>query len=737
MPMMVFVIIIIEVALLSNQLLELLSRPHEKKRLYHLFLLLLLILYNLAEGLFPDENIAFVPPILQNFLGYGFGYVFAAYIPFYIYKTAELPELRLHGKYGFLVVLLPLFFFYGILYPVNQDIAFTRKYVYIIPAMYGAFLYWISLKEIFKQYRAGNDKSLLFERMCVYFSVFPVTVTPIFGGWLGFSKPTETIMFNIGFIVANAIFMKQIVKRSRDEYNELQLRNTTLQKEVSLRTSDLKKANSELKKTNFELEKINEERTNAFVNIIHETKTPLTLVNNYLDEYISNHKETPELSVIKNSVHKLSKDIGNIFDTERLVKGFEVYDHQQVTNFSQILQDNVLLSRPFFEKKGIIFSDNIENEVYIKADPRAIISIVNNLFENAIKFSSTDGKVHIILESVEENVMFSVTDNGIGIPVEFQKKIFEPYYQINTHKKNFQGMGLGLPIIKKIVVGLNGQIHINSNPKIENGTTINVLLSKYQLPNANNSVIQRYSVQKNESLNIPDFNIIAKPYNHGKPLILVVEDSKATLQYLHKKLSEEYNVEYAFTGSEALKKLHKPTAIPDLIVTDIMMDEMDGFGFMKVLAELKEYTHIPIICLSAKTTKMDRLRALKLGAIDFVQKPFSYHELACKIQSVLKNTGNQKKAIHNDIISGLKGLDTKDTLLSEKLTMEKLNKNYKLYNLTPTEIVVANMVRDGFTYPQIAKTRIKSEHTIKKQIENIFAKCNVHSQAELFKKLEN
>ena len=296
-------------------------------------------------------------------------------------------------------------------------------------------------------------------------------------------------------------------------------------------------------------------------------------------------------------------------------------------------------------------------------------------------------------------------------------------------------MGLGLPIIKKIVDSLDGQVIIESDPLIKKGTLIKVILNKYQLSDIDDEV-PRYPVQKNESLDTFDFNIVARSHDPDKFSILIVEDKKAMLWYLHQKFSEKYNIEYAINGKEGLKCLRKSTVRFDLIITDIMMDEMDGYDFAKVVVELNEYRHIPIIFLSAKTTRQDKLKALKLGAVDFIQKPFSYTELAYKIESIFKNVTNQKKATHNDIISSVKRLGTQDVLFLERKITEKRNSNYKLYNLTPREIEIVNMIRDGLTYPKIAKTIVRAESTVKKHIENTFNKCGVHSQDELLQILD-
>ncbi len=223
MPLSVAIVVVVEIAILYNQLVVYRARPNEGKRLYHFLILLVLALFNIAEGFFPDPHITSIPIILQNFLGYAFGYVFAACCPIYFYKTMDLPELRFHGKYGFFFIILPVLVFYWILYPINQDLAFTRKYVYILPQIYATLLFGIAMSRIIRQYKSDNDKVKLHERLCIYCSIIPVMLTPILGGWLGAPKSVVTPVFNIGFLVANTILMRNLMRQSREKYNNLKL----------------------------------------------------------------------------------------------------------------------------------------------------------------------------------------------------------------------------------------------------------------------------------------------------------------------------------------------------------------------------------------------------------------------------------------------------------------------------------------------------------------------------------
>lgn len=252
-------------------------------------------------------------------------------------------------------------------------------------------------------------------------------------------------------------------------------------------------------------------------------------------------------------------------------------------------------------------------------------------------------------------------------------------------------MGLGLPIVKKVVDSLRGQIHIESNPVKVQGTVITVTLKKYNLLENDVPVVASAEAQS-LIYNFEHFDISDTPHLSIRQSILLVEDNKAMLHFLFNKLSDKYNVFCSLNGVEALRKLHDLTFKPDLILADIIMDKMDGYAFAKIVSEQEAYKHIPIIFLSAKSTLMDKLKGLRLGAIDFIPKPFSFEELSLKIETVLDNIKNQKKAILHASISNLKSLET---VPSNAEFGYRLNQNFKLYNLTNREIEIAQLLLKG------------------------------------------
>lgn len=298
-------------------------------------------------------------------------------------------------------------------------------------------------------------------------------------------------------------------------------------------------------------------------------------------------------------------------------------------------------------------------------------------------------------------------------------------------------MGLGLPIVKKVVDSLGGQIHIESNPAETPGTKVSIVLNKHVLAENDVSVANplesKFLIPDIEYLEIADTRYL--PNRHS---VLLIEDNKAMLHFLSKKLSDKYNIFCSLNGVEALKRLRDLPVIPDLILSDIMMDKMDGFAFAKAISEQNEYNHIPIIFLTAKSTPTDKLKGLRLGAIDFIPKPFSFEELSQKIQTVLGNIGKQKQAIINSSIANLKNLSNLQATSPEETKLPpKFEQNCKLYNLTNREIEIIKLMIKGTKYKEIAKTLFISDRTVTTHIQNIFDKIGVSNKVEMINKLNN
>jgi signal transduction histidine kinase/DNA-binding NarL/FixJ family response regulator len=698
-----------------------LARPDDKTATLNVVLIFLLIVYNVTGGLLPDPNMP-GSYFIQEAIAYGTGFIVPCYFPYYVYKAFGLEKMRFQAYKGVFFCLVLPYIAFVVVFAITNSLD-DAKNLLILPVLYAIWVIYSLFKAIQFKYANNLQRKEAKEEITVLFlSLTPWIGLPVIA-YFNLSQAIEASVTNTGFLLLLALQLKNHIKQIRIEHEKL-IRsekklvnwNESLKKEVERRTK--------------ELEKLNEQKTNTFVNLAHETKTPLTLINNYLDEYISKKGSSEELNVVKKNIDKLSNDIVNFFDLEKLNKGFAIYNHDQVCNFSEILSDDLLLFKKYAKNRNIVLRESIKDDLFVQADPVAINRIIINLIENAIKFSDDDCGIEISLQDYGNKINFSVKDCGIGIPPEMQSKVFEPYYQITNQKKSIQGMGLGLPIVKKVVQDLNGEIKIESDPKREPGTKMIVTLNKHTL--SENEIASGNYSRYSATAFIEDLNMEEQQFDEKKETILIVEDNVSMVNYLAKKLQDSYNVYTALNGNEALKKLKTLIVIPDLIISDVMMDKVDGYAFAKIISNDPLYNHIPFMFLSAKAAKSDKLQGLRLGAIDYVHKPFSINVLKQKIESILQNAKRQRSAVFNKALNVL----NKPEPIAAQQTTNKFEQNCELYHLTAREKDIAKLVCKGRRYKEIGETLFIAERTVTKHVQNIFEKVRVTNKIELINKLD-
>ncbi|PSK91030.1 ATP-binding response regulator [Taibaiella chishuiensis] len=473
-----------------------------------------------------------------------------------------------------------------------------------------------------------------------------------------------------------------------------------------------------------------DQRESTFINLVHETKTPIALINNYISEHIQKNGASPELINVKSTVSKLSQDITDLFDIERFSKGVQMFDHNQVFEMSKLVQHACNAFEAYCSQKSIGLVKSIQSGLCIQADPLAINRVINNLLENAVRYSFNDSVISIDLSANGNEIIFTVEDQGAGISTEEIKEVFKPYQLLNAPKRNIQGMGLGLPLVKNIIDSLDG--HIDLQSKEGQGTIVKVTFKKSE-----------------SEASIPDLNLPDHPMLQEDELkdiyladdissILIVEDNRKMNSFLIQKFSTRYNVNYALNGREALKKIKQQ--VPDLLITDVMMDEMDGFELAEIIQNDPDLCHIPIIFVTARITNEDRRRGLDLGAIDYILKPFEPEELVLKAEAILSYTRKQEMKLYEDAYRTMKSLRKHPLQQQIEPVKNKSNNqdkgtpfefNCRKYGLTVREIEIAQLLITGSSAREIAVVKFISERTVNAHTRKIYEKLEVSNRVEM------
>jgi signal transduction histidine kinase/DNA-binding NarL/FixJ family response regulator len=601
-----------------------------------------------------------------------------------------------------------------------------------------------------KQYRDKKKKIFLLGFLVIMVQAIMFLVVRCL---FSYDLPSE--LFKVSILLMAFLFAYALTGSFNREHKDLLELKDNLERKVRERTRQLKQAHRQ--------------KTAFFINLAHETKTPVTLISNYLDAYIKKKGISPETRVIKRNIEKLLRDIVNILDMEKLETGITFYNHDQILDLTHIVKQKVMFYKELACKKNIDITVKCNGPIALRMDPYAIDRILNNLIDNALKYNRTGGSVEVRLKSklLEDKIEISVKDTGIGIDKQKLKHIFDPFYQISRQKKNYQGLGLGLSIVKRITDEIGAELSVRSEKG--KGAEFTISLDRY-VPVKNERVMKRVTVSKPEDT-FTDMGIVGNEYKEGRYDVLVVEDNPEMLAFLCDNIACTYNFYGAQNGKQALDMLASIPK-PHLIISDIMMDIMDGYELYENIASHRVYKSIPVIFLTAKTSRYQQLKGLTSGAVDFISKPFSIDVLMAKIKSIIRNQEQQKEAILNQIgIDLYRFLSDKARLVSvytadkkqtrhhakEKLegTLNKLqpfssggsweqefaggtvsNVLYRLeteYGISKREMEVIRLIKEGFLYKEIAAELDISPNTVETYRKRIFKKCNVQNKIELFR----
>ncbi|MCX2479341.1 helix-turn-helix transcriptional regulator [Pedobacter sp. MC2016-15] len=234
MHVLTFVFLIIELMMFAIQCWSYYIWPKDRARLLYLILLLLLIIYNVTGGLFPDEHITLIPVYIQNILAYGSGFIMASYFPFYFYKAYNLSSLRFVAIFGIpIFVLLPYIIFFVIIYSFTRDLGFAIHYGLIIPFLYSLYVLWAILKAIRHYIKINREDGYPLKRtemLLVYLAVFPWVCLAVFS-YFNITQWIEVLFTNIGFIIITILFLQRRGKAERFEKLRLIDRDELIKKQ--------------------------------------------------------------------------------------------------------------------------------------------------------------------------------------------------------------------------------------------------------------------------------------------------------------------------------------------------------------------------------------------------------------------------------------------------------------------------------------------------------------------------
>lgn len=507
---------------------------------------------------------------------------------------------------------------------------------------------------------------------------FSITIPPFFYEQIWFKVLIS--LLSIGLIVLGFISIHESGKR----------REQTLNKKVHERTSELRKqkenteqALATIRQQAETLERLNQAKMDFFINITHELRTPLTLIKGPLEllkeaTYKQNIDREELLHLIERNSNRLNKLVDRLLELLRMETDQQAEDIEKVdlTNFIRHVASQYESSENMIGKTMEIHVP--ARAVYITISPRSLESIANNLISNAIKYTNEGDIIDIIVSLSDNSPVLEIKDTGIGIDKKDLQYIFDPFYRARN-VSNLQGSGIGLSIVKRYMKKIGGKVTIAS--EFGKGTSVRLIFPV----NSNDTLEENSSYafettlssasKKDMEIRQITSNLKQNVVINSKTHILVIDDNEDLRIFLSRLLEEKYKVTAVENAHNALSLLE--TKEPDLILTDIMMPDMDGISLTRKIRSIERLQFIPIIILSAKKTEQSITEGLQAGAQVFLTKPVENRILLAQVETLLsreKRIGAFRETNHLQFSSRNEGLTNQiNTLILRHLSDPNLN----------------------------------------------------------------
>jgi ligand-binding sensor domain-containing protein/signal transduction histidine kinase/DNA-binding response OmpR family regulator len=406
-------------------------------------------------------------------------------------------------------------------------------------------------------------------------------------------------------------------------------------------------------------------KLNFFTNISHEIRTHLTLISGPVEKLLGSKQEEgiekKQLEHVKSNADRLMNLVSELMDFRKA----------ETNNLPlHVTSNNLVL---FLEEIFIAFSDmatekniNIQfmhasNTIEVYFDKRQIEKVVFNLLTNAFKFTPAGGNISLELIDKKNEVQLRFVDDGKGIAPENLKKLFANFFQVNDEAAHNTGYGIGLALSKSIVELHRGSIDVESELADENSHghtifTITLLKGKEHFS------AEQLMPEGNSTTSFTEHaNTLVAPEeqlsSNKKPLVLLVEDNDELRSFVHESLSSQYEVMESINGAVGLESALEN--IPDLIISDVMMPEMDGLTLAKKIRADERTNHIPIILLTAKASSSNQIDGLETGVDAYIIKPFSIKVLELQARNLIASRTAMRQKFSKQIL-----LEPKHTIIN-------------------------------------------------------------------------
>lgn len=449
-----------------------------------------------------------------------------------------------------------------------------------------------------------------------------------------------------------------------------------------------------------------------FTNISHDLLTPLTIITCLIDDAeMTNGSRISQLTMIRSNVNKLRRLLQQILDFRKVESGnmkLSVSKSDVISFIDDVCKVNFT---PLMRKKNQTFTFLTEDRhLMAYFDRDKLDKIVSNLLSNACKYTANGGDIKLIVDSYWESeyhhLRIQVVDTGEGIAPADLENVFKRFYTINKGDES-ESNGIGLSLTKDLVELHHGTINVESELGKGSTFTVDLPINKdsYQ---EDELISEHISVNGiNTDLILEKEELIDSKVGEGEDMqiadvhLLLVEDNEELLFLMEKILSKHYHVLIAKDGLEALNVI-KDNEI-DIIISDVMMPEMDGLEFCRTLKSNLETSHIPIILLTAKNTVEDRIECYNAGADGYISKPFELKILEARINNFIMHKKNKQEEFRSNVEVNI------DSLEPSSMDKEFLDK--------VISVIKSNMSEGDFDVVQLADALAVSKSSLYRKMK--------------------
>ncbi|MCC5926814.1 MAG: response regulator [Bacteroidetes bacterium] len=462
------------------------------------------------------------------------------------------------------------------------------------------------------QVRAIGESGVWSEPFAYTFTILP----PWWHSWWAY------VLY--GFLFFSAIYFLR-----RYEMNRFNLKNQL----------ELEKVQSD------SLRNLDQLKSHFFANISHEFRTPLTLIMGQTEALLQmeNSRDKKEKLISVNSnADRLLTLINQLLDLSKLEAG-KLQLKTKTQNLVSFLK-NLLFSFESHAEANQIQLNFYATQAIISVtfDTEKMEQVFLNLLSNAFKFTGKGGHIDVAINITEQNLVeVRVKDSGIGIPENQLPHIFDRFYQVDqTDTRKYEGTGIGLSLVHEMVGLHNGTIRVLSKEGEGTEFVIQLPFEKHHIPLQEKTGVELQTSPSGTAHNhpIPDFSAILSEHDE---IVLIVEDNAEVRTFIREQLEKEYTVLEAANGVEGIDV--SQSVIPDLIITDLMMPEMDGYQFSKKIRSNEKTSHIPLIMLTAKAGMDSKIEGLETGVDAYLTKPYHIRELRTSVRNLIEQRKNLKK----------------------------------------------------------------------------------------------